>query len=191
MRALTTPTRSRQGRGAHAQALKSGDMPMHSGDRHIEEPPFPPSSSNQWRWGVSPDIYSEVSRCEAGQRFVWARARRGVVGLFGGAPNGTAPVRQSRREAVSGGAMASSRPVSNRRGKSISDRSWVANTSVRRSTCETVRARIRTSSPRLQWSTYQASSCRRSSNREACRPFTAAQPVIPGRISWRRPSSRL
>ena len=57
-----------------------------------------------------------------------------------------------------------------------------------RSTWRTVIARILTSSDRLQLSTYQTSSSSRSSNRSACRPFTAAQPVIPGRISCRRRS---
>ncbi len=44
------------------------------------------------------------------------------------------------------------------------------------------------SSDKLQLSTYHASSSSRSSKRRAWRPFTAAHPVIPGRMSWRRRS---
>ncbi len=57
-------------------------------------------------------------------------------------------------------------------------------------TLATVIARIFRSSPRVQLSTYHASRANFSSQEMAFRPFTWAQPVIPGSTSWRRACSR-
>ena len=53
-------------------------------------------------------------------------------------------------------------------------------------TCPTVIHRILRSRPRLQLSTYQTSISSLSSHARALRPLTCAQPVSPGRTSWRR-----
>ena len=49
-----------------------------------------------------------------------------------------------------------------------------------------VRAMMRRSSRTLRWSTYQTSSSIRSGQEIDVRPFTWAQPVIPGLTSSRR-----
>ena len=87
------------------------------------------------------------------------------------------------------GSGGSRRPAASRAGRSMSAIPCAAVASVRPRTWVTVRARMRTSSPRLQWSTYQTSCSKRSSKLADCRPCTTAQPVMPGRISWRRASS--
>src|ERR1700761_834450 len=53
-------------------------------------------------------------------------------------------------------------------------------------TDQAVFSRMRRSRERLRWSTYQTSSSIRSSQGMPARPWTWAQPVIPGRTSWRR-----
>ena len=59
----------------------------------------------------------------------------------------------------------------------------------RRKTAATVMRRMRRSRERLRFSTYQTSRARRSGHVRAFRPFTCAQPVMPGGTSWRRASS--
>ena len=55
-----------------------------------------------------------------------------------------------------------------------------------RRTMPTVRARMRASRASDAWSTYQTSRASRSSHAVVLRPFTWAQPVMPGRTSSRR-----
>src|SRR5947207_1603311 len=53
-------------------------------------------------------------------------------------------------------------------------------------TCATVLPMISRSRRVERWSTYHTSNANFSSHVTALRPFTCAQPVIPGRTSWRR-----
>ena len=62
-------------------------------------------------------------------------------------------------------------------------------TPLRRKTRIAVRKSILTSSKTETWSTYQTSSSNFLSQEIALRPFTWAQPVIPGRTSCRRACS--